>query len=115
MRERTEQEIFDLAFNGLRAQGFRKSKGEKGCLYRGPDGLKCAIGHCIADSDYRSRFEGGRDRAFRAAGVSGQLFVFAFHLQIAHDASTSPSNMEHRLRELANNYELTIPEGSVNA
>lgn len=115
MRERTEQEIFDLAFNGLRAQGFRKSKGEKGCLYRGPDGLKCAIGHCIADSDYRKSFEARRDSAFEAAGVSGPLFAFAVNLQFAHDLSINPSDMESRLREFANDYELTIPEGSVNA
>lgn len=115
MRERTKQEIFDLAFNGLRAQGFRQSAEEGGCLYRGPDGLKCAIGHCIADSDYRSHFEGERKDAFEAAGVSGPLFAFACELQRAHDLSHGPKNMEHQLRGFAEEHNLTIPEGSVNA
>jgi len=30
---------------------------EEKCLYRGPDGLQCAIGACISDDDYRAEWD----------------------------------------------------------
>lgn len=33
-------------------------RGTQVCAYRGDAGLKCAIGHCIADEHYEPRFEG---------------------------------------------------------
>jgi len=45
-----------LSIRAVIAQG-EKSLGEGGCLYRGPNGLKCAIGHLIPDSTYTSCIE----------------------------------------------------------
>lgn len=48
----TLQEFFDQAVGGVIRQG-RRSVAENGkCLYRGPNGLKCAVGHCISDDEY---------------------------------------------------------------
>lgn len=107
------QEIFDKAWNGLKAQGFRRSADEHGsCLYRGPNGLKCAIGHCISDEAFNHRWEGSRDEPFKAAGVGGwgsQKYEWAIELQNAHDTASDPSDMEGGLRRFAKKHKLTIP------
>lgn len=55
----TSQRVFDAALNGIAAQGFKRSASEGSvCLYRGPNGLKCAIGHSIPDKLYTSTIEG---------------------------------------------------------
>lgn len=49
----TMQEVFDKACTAIIAQGMRSSEDfdneYSGCLYRGPNGLKCAIGHLLSD------------------------------------------------------------------
>ena len=46
------QELFDFVVAAIVKQG-RPSVGDNDrCLYRGPDGLKCAAGHVIPDSIY---------------------------------------------------------------
>lgn len=69
MRHYTNQEAFDLIVDALRKQG-RKSgyvrdpeecaPGENDfrCMYRAPDGCKCAAGHILPDNDYNSNMEG---------------------------------------------------------
>ena len=53
----TPQEAFETVAKHLLAQG-RPSKNEKGmCVYRGPDGLKCAVGALIPDEAYDPRME----------------------------------------------------------
>jgi hypothetical protein len=53
----TKQEAFDIVAKHLFAQGRRSSSEEGMCLYRGRDGLKCAIGALIPDDQYRVGFE----------------------------------------------------------
>ena len=54
------QEIFDTVANHLLTQK-EQSMDENGkCLYRGPNGLKCAIGCLIPDEDYSPTMEGIR-------------------------------------------------------
>lgn len=52
----TNQQAFDLAVNGIRKQNYQRSlvissmgARSASCAYRGPDGLKCAVGHMIPD------------------------------------------------------------------
>jgi hypothetical protein len=45
----TPQEIFDKAYTGVMKQGL-KSSGPRGCMYRGPNGLKCGVGHLVDDN-----------------------------------------------------------------
>lgn len=63
LKRGTMQELFDTACRGVIQQG-KKSVGNLnehfggGCLYRGPNGLKCAVGHCLTDKEYDPRMEG---------------------------------------------------------
>lgn len=52
----TKQEIYDTVKAHLKAQG-RKSADNGACLYRGPDGTKCAIGALITDENYHGGLE----------------------------------------------------------
>lgn len=58
----TMQEIFDKVVDHLLTQGKRSAKERphltsQACLYRGPDGLKCAVGCLIPDSEYSVSFD----------------------------------------------------------
>jgi hypothetical protein len=59
----TNQEAFNRAVTWLLAQG-KKSIRSSGtinvCLYRGPDGLRCAVGTLIPDAEYHPAMEGKR-------------------------------------------------------
>ena len=57
----TKQDIFDHVARHLIEQG-EKSQEEYCCMYRGPRGLKCAVGSLIRDGDYKPYFE---DKVFR--------------------------------------------------
>jgi hypothetical protein len=52
-----KQEAFDKAVRGIILQGGPSIAGVD-CLYRGPDGRKCAIGHLIPDDVYDPEMEG---------------------------------------------------------
>lgn len=54
----TKQETFDTVAAHLLKQGKRSMSGPRTCLYRGPDGMKCAVGCLIPDDLYRSSLEG---------------------------------------------------------
>lgn len=65
-RTYTNQQAFDAAVKHLRNQG-RRSFDEKartgptsgnGCLYRGPDGRRCAVGALIPNAIYHKDMEG---------------------------------------------------------
>jgi hypothetical protein len=54
-----KQEAFDKAVKGIILQGGpSREDGGTGCLYRGPDGKKCAIGYLIPDELYDPDMEG---------------------------------------------------------
>ena len=52
------QKVFDTVLTHLRTQNRRAVNGSGGCVYRSPEGLKCAIGCLIPDELYRSSMEG---------------------------------------------------------
>lgn len=58
----SRQTVFNQALSHLRSQG-KKSNGDRGCAYRGDEGLKCAIGIFIANSKYNADMEGKRVEA----------------------------------------------------
>lgn len=81
---RTRQTMFNTAVRGLAAQGRKSERAEGACLYRGPNGTKCAIGMLIADEDYRPVFEGCNPLANeirKAAGIRPEDTLFACELQ----------------------------------
>lgn len=57
MQPMTLQEVFTKAVVGFRAQGYVRSEGRGTCLYRGPAGTKCLIGHVIPDAKYDPKWD----------------------------------------------------------
>lgn len=55
----TPQQIFDKVALHLLRQGLVSVNSAGNCLYRSPEGLKCAIGCLIPDERYSPDFEGG--------------------------------------------------------
>jgi len=125
------QEIFDTVVNHLRAQG-RKSINESSgvCLYRGPDGTKCAAGILIPDELYKPEMEGNnfgflisnmtRDRGeFQYSHELAEMFLdtntryFISLLQSTHD-SYDIKDWEKRFANLAREFALvyTPPEAT---
>ena len=54
------QEVFDIVVNHLFTQGRPAYDGVQGCMYRAPDGLRCAVGALIPDDLYDPAFETNR-------------------------------------------------------
>ncbi len=110
----TKQEIFDTVVSHLRTQGC-KALCAGNCVYRGPNGTKCAMGALIPDELYAERMEGmsagmvlesypelekllGGDRA----SDNGRLLTA---LQETHD-NWDPSDWESRFEYQANKHNL---------
>lgn len=75
-------------------QGERSVDSDGNCLYRGERGLKCAVGHLIADEHYNPSLEGNnvtRECVLNALGKSGVSVVclesVLSDIQQAHDNS----------------------------
>lgn len=122
------QRIFNRAYLGLKSQGFRKSLDEPwketdSCAYRGQNGLRCAIGHCIPDEKYTPKIEGKAAHLTfyyldddLLSGINEIEFVDHIahpmdDLQEAHDESSSPEDMKLLLERFAGNHGLSIPKG----
>ena len=115
----TNQELFDKAYAGLKAQGFARaiitaitqSGNVAQCRYRGDDNKRCAVGHCIPEDKYDENMEGARGARllYRLEIITEDQFEFVDGLQRAHDNSTLPEMMQDRLRALAFEYDLTLP------
>lgn len=64
------QEVFDKVVTHLRTQGCQAFDPDNGCVYRGPNGTKCAVGCLIPDKEYTPQMEGQNVSAF----VIGKFF-----------------------------------------
>lgn len=110
----TNQEIFNKVAFHLLSQN-KKSRTKIECLYRGPDGLKCAIGCLIPDEDYSSKFEGyGLKRAeewselgeyFLKNNYTEENLYFMKELQLIHDTEDVES-WKNCLSNLAIDFDL---------
>jgi hypothetical protein len=117
----TAQEIFDRVWTHFVVEGNPRSMDEDGdCVYRGPEGQKCAVGIFIPDTEYRSGIEGSDAKALLSGSdCPPSLVPMREHadllddLQIAHDgACNGNGDVDPRLRIVANEHSLTIPEVS---
>ena len=109
---RTRQEIFNLAYIGLKKQGFQRSFDNYGCAYRGKNNRRCAIGFCIEDGDYHDGLEArsaSDPEVMAAARISTEDKDFAALLQSQHDFCGVPEQMKEKLHEFAETFELTVP------
>lgn len=84
----TKQEIFDTVAKHLLTQ-MERSESRKGCLYRGPNGLKCAVGVLIKDEFYSEELEYATadvSEVMAALEKSGVFYdEIMIDLQILHD------------------------------
>lgn len=108
------QEIFDTAAVGLLTQKSKSEVHSDHCMYRGPEGKKCAIGFCISDEDYDpsmeekpigrilDRYEGPSIKK-----LSGVNRAFLTRLQRIHDSDSSPEEWKEKLISLAQGYNLS--------
>lgn len=55
---KSEQEVFDKVTHHLLSQQVKAADSDGACLYRTPEGRKCAIGCLIPDEEYREHMEG---------------------------------------------------------
>lgn len=99
----TTQEVFDQAVRHLLTQMAKSQSGSLGyCVYRNSEGLKCAAGCFISDSEYNTDFE--RQDWNRLVDTSQvpdfHQFLIA-DLQKIHDECL-PEQWFFELKELAN-------------
>lgn len=127
------QEAFNIVWNAfvVRKEPFSAVENEESCtgfncLYRGPDGAKCAAGHLIPDDVFKESWEGsgiyyliGRDLEFDLGFTSAKTEQFISKLQEAHDRAAANhlrdnedfhESIEHSLRNFAMTYSLTLPQ-----
>lgn len=85
---KSRQELFDTAVIGIFGQG-RLAMSEGQCLYRAPDGTKCAVGWNMPDEEYKDSLEGlgvsNSNEVPPAAGVHIKDVPFMAQVQDAHD------------------------------
>lgn len=108
----TLQAFFNKAMRGMAAQGFRKSVRKGHCVYRGPRGARCAVGHCIPDSKYKAEFDAEGLSVYAIAEDLGwdlEVEKLAATLQVAHDGASTPSSMRKRFKVIAETHGLKLP------
>lgn len=108
----TRQEMFDTAVRGVISQGAPSVDRFGGCLYRGPNGLRCAAGWLIPDDKYSPELESKTVDALEGIFPELQL-EFLGALQCAHDySSLDPStddfvaNFKRRAKSVARDFRL---------
>jgi hypothetical protein len=97
----TKQETFDIVARHLLTQN-KKAYGpyytafgkNNGCVYRSPDGLKCAAGCLIPDDKYHSDLEG-------EIAKLGHDANFVRRLQLIHDNTAEEDWAAALIREAA--------------
>lgn len=109
MTNTAKQRAFNKAYLGLKSQGFARSENDKICLYRGPNGRRCAAGWLLPDSKYKSSLEGKGVNGLPPAIFGGAPKGLIVELQSAHDESMGGEDMRRRLVTVASDYGLTIP------
>lgn len=113
----SRQEMFNLAFIGLRNQEWKPAYQSGSCRYLTNDGCRCAYGHVDTSltDEAGSASENARDNSILAVDD----YEFANSLQAVHDQAAIifahrdryyEQNMEGDLRKFAAYHNLTIPE-----
>lgn len=104
------QEVFDQVITHLLTQNEQSLDVRSGgCFYRGPRGLKCAVGCLIADEEYDREWEGQGWRHLSSAGkvpLAHERLISA--LQSVHDHLT-PGLWRQSLKQVADVFGLRLP------
>ena len=111
------QEIFDIVWDHLVTKKSPKSvsRGKsniKGndtfCMYRGPNGTKCAVGALVTDEEC----DGWGNMAVRDVRLPQRLeehYDFLEEMQFCHDESDSIQDRIESMRKVATTYSLRVP------
>lgn len=122
MAKLSNQEIFNKALFGIREQNYEQSANGESCAYRGKNGTKCAVGHCIDDAtaerwDSFGESSIGMVYSFDKEGFSNvfdvkQLLLLE-RLQYCHDStldgaafSFGPGAFEQGMKNIARQFNL---------
>lgn len=80
----TDKELVEFIYDKLMIQGRQSvNKFTRTCMYRGPEGTKCAVGWIIPDDRYNTLFE-GKTLFKGAAGMSSITVVGEFLLTLGY-------------------------------
>ena len=91
--EWTDQTAFDAAYVHCMEQKVPAKDSRGDCVYRGPNGTKCAIGCLIPDNLYRKGMEGDSASAV-VSGLGWELDLQLVDcIQEAHDNLLSQDNL----------------------
>ena len=116
------QEIFDKVAPHLFTQGCRSSADAAdffaSCLYRGPNGMSCAVGVLIPDELYDPEMEtititnlvNDDEGGWNLPSWMKEKVEFLTSLQVTHDCPgnwESTADMQQELRKVAANYKLS--------
>ncbi len=111
MEKPTVQEMFNRAYIGLRSQNWEQCiDSNHSCVYSDGNGRHCAWGWVDPELNGSITTTLVEDLGYGIAKLlnPGELH-FAIELQDAHDGADSAEDMEARMRELADSYDLVIP------
>lgn len=111
--EASAQEVFDWIVSNLLAQGHRSVgivEGDRAdiltCVYRSPEGYKCAAGWVIADDEYRPEMENTAWVCLAEQGVvPSDHAALIGHAQTIHDTEI-PEDWPNNFTRLAVEYGL---------
>lgn len=82
----TAQEVFDLVTGHLLRQNAKSQNEDEWCLYRGPNGLKCAAGFLLKDDvDFRHIESNNWSEVIKILGITEHHEILIWHLQRIHD------------------------------
>lgn len=106
LEQSTPQQVFDHVATHLLIQNARSVKNGH-CMYRSPEGLKCAAGCIIADDEYN---EGMEDVVWRMLVrkeiVPEAHMELIIDLQYCHD-DYEPKSWKRKLKEIARYHNLS--------
>lgn len=106
----TDQEAFETMVRHLRRQWKRSENANGTCLYRGPDGLRCAVGCLIPDDQYKRSLE-YKDAESIVEDVPALRDIglgILLEMQAVHD-EFDPSQWEEGFKDVAQVYAFTLP------
>ena len=102
----TAQEVYSQVRNHLLTQRIKSMVEFHGCQYHGPDGLMCAAGCLVSDTEYLSEMEGKLWGDIVHQGMAPAVHQeLISHLQLIHDMK-DPADWEHCLNKLAVDFNL---------
>ena len=99
MTEYTLQEVFDVVATHLLTQNKKSQDSHGQCLYKGPNGLHCAVGVLIPDELYCSYIEGGGiSEAISyalSAGIVSPNREYRPYIKLLHDLQSIHDEYSH--------------------